>query len=100
MEPQLTSFQITAESRIHDLLSMVGRSVRDRKVRWGQFPSFPGPETLLELVVDGVEIYLYEDEAMFSTATQDERFEREDYEDETALLEALIQHLLRTLGSD
>lgn len=100
MEPTLTSFQATAESRILDLLSKVGHSVRERKVRWGKFPTMPGPETLLQLVVDGVEIYVYEDEAMFSTATRDERFEREDYEDETALLEALIQHLSRTFISD
>lgn len=98
MEPRLTSFQTTAESRIIDLLSRAGRSVRERKVMRGQMPHMRVPETALKLVADGVEIWLYEDEATFSTATQDERFEREDYEDETAVLDALIEHLLRTLS--
>lgn len=100
MEPELTSFQMTAESRILDLLGSVGRPVRERKAMRGQMPHMRMPETALKLVADGVEIWLYEDEATFSTATQDERFEREDYEDETALLGAFIRQLSRTLASD
>jgi hypothetical protein len=100
MEPRLTPFQADAEARILGLLARARRAVRERKAFWSQMPHMREPESALKIVADGIEIWLYEHEATFSTTTQDERFERDDYEGDDALLQAVIGRIATTLDSD
>jgi hypothetical protein len=51
------------------------------------------------MVAGGIEIWLYEHEATFSTATQDERLSA-PIEGDDALLQAVIGRISRTLDSD
>lgn len=98
MDSKMTQFQIEAEKKIAELLAAAGLQVRDRRVITAQMPHMTGPETAVKLHADGVEIWLYSDEATFSTRTHDKRYERDDYATRDGLLAALLAELSGALG--
>jgi len=95
---ELTAFQKEGEERVSQVLEAAGLTVRHRRVMTGQMPHMTAPETALMLAADRVEIWLYGDEATFSTTNDDCRYERPDYSSEDDLLVAFLTDLQRALA--
>ena len=95
----LTMFQMKGEHRVKQLVEATGLPPVERRALTAQMPHMTAPETAVVLKSDGVEIWLYSDEATFSTPNDDWRYERPDYATEDELLDAFISALGRALAS-
>jgi len=90
----LTTFQINAESAISSLLRERGKSVAKREVYEGMVPFYSTAlQRYVKLTVDGLEVWLFDNEASFSGPLGRGEFERQDYESEGELLQALLRQL-------
>lgn len=96
--PKLTAFQRLAEERIREVATAADLTITERRAMTGQMPHMRQEETAVKILFDGVQVWLYEDEATFSHGQEDRRFERADYESQEDLLNALIAELRESLS--
>jgi hypothetical protein len=90
----LTAFQRDAEESIRRLLAKLGRSVDSREVLRGVVPFYsPEPQTVVKLQSGDFEVWLYDDEASFSTSAGGGAVERLDFRSEPELLTTLLQQI-------
>lgn len=93
MESEITQFQMEAERKVAAVRAVAGVKIQERRVVTTQMPHMPALETAVKLRADGVEVWLYADEATFSTAKHDKRYERADYPSKDSLLASLLVEL-------
>jgi hypothetical protein len=90
----LSEFQHRAEEAIRKLLASLGRTVESRQVLRGVVPFYsPEPQTVLKLQSADFELWLYDDEASFSSVTGGGAVERLDFKSEPELLSKLLQQI-------
>jgi hypothetical protein len=93
-ETLLTAFQRDAESGIRALLEGRGKAVLDREIYEGVVPFYsPEMQRYVKLLVEGLEVWLFDNEASFSGPAGSGEFERADYASEAELMEALLEDL-------
>ena len=93
MNFEVTQFQIEAEREVTGLLVSAGLRILERRIMTAQMPHMPVPETAIKLYSDGVDIWLYDDGATYTTAKSDRRYELDDYQDASVLLLSLLSDL-------
>lgn len=95
----LTGFQRDAEAAVRGLLARFGRVVESRDILRGVVPFYsPEPQTVVKLISGDLEVWLYDDEASFSSACGGGAVERLDFRSEPALLSTLIQQIEAALN--
>ena len=91
----LTAFQKLCLQELEHALSAMNRHLEARQLGGTQ-------ETYLHARVSSspLEVWIYEDEAMFSGPGIDQRFERPDYDSPEALISAFVQGLLKHIKAE
>lgn len=94
----LSEFQYKAEEALRELLARLGKTIESREVLRGVVPFYtPEPQTVVKLQSGDFELWLYDDEASFSSGTGGGAVERLDFASEPELLTKLMQQIENTL---
>jgi len=97
---ELTEFQVVCEKRLSNALAAINKQLCGREVGEITDTYFDhANETYIHASVDetGIELWIYDDGAMFSGPGLDMRYEREDYASKDELMNAFITELLAAL---
>lgn len=99
----LSHFQIDALSRILVPIANqpnddVSIAVKSAPSEWDTNSGHEVTYVVIRAKKSGLELWIYEDEAMFFAGGRDERFEKPDFPDEFALAQALADRLAAVLG--
>jgi len=90
---QLTPFQSAAEAEIARALEAAGRSIQ-REVLSGTIPAYSKePQTVVHLMADGLQVWLWTDEAHLLHNGKERRFEQPDFYSTEQLQEALLREI-------
>ena len=99
LEIVLSEFQHTAEEAIRKVLARLGRTTESRQVWRGVIPiCSPEPQTVVNLRSADFELWLFDDEASFSSGTGGGTVERLNFTSERELLSNLLQQIEDCLG--
>jgi len=97
----LTPFQEMAEERITMLATEVGKSVSRREILESEAHFYDKePQTYVKLWIEGVQIWIFDNEASFEGLSDNRGFERDDFDSDEALLDGLISALRREWQPD
>jgi hypothetical protein len=97
---RLTSFQERVESRVRALFSDAGLAVQTREVLTAEVPFYSKrSEVAVKIVANGVEVWVYDDEASFSVRGTARVYEKPDYHDSDALTDAFMAELGEAIAS-
>ena len=96
---ELTEFQISCEGQLSKALGTISRRLSNREL--GVMDSCTRPdtdETYIHGEIEGsdIELWIYEDGAMFSGPEIDMRYEIQDYDNPEELMNTFIEELIAT----
>jgi hypothetical protein len=91
---RLTPFQSAAEDEIVRALEAAARSVERREVLSGSIPVYSKePQTVVHIVTDGLQVWLWGDEAHLLHNGEESRFDQPDFDSTDELREALLDEI-------
>lgn len=91
---QLTPFQLAAEGEIVRAFDIAGRAVEHREVLSGTIPFYSKePQTVVHIIADGLQVWLWGDEAHLQHDGKEARFEQPDFDSTEQLQEALLKEI-------
>ncbi|NOY15602.1 MAG: hypothetical protein GXP23_01480 [Gammaproteobacteria bacterium] len=97
---KLTEFQVACEKKLSNSLATINKQLCGREVGEITDTYFDrANETYIHASVDetNIDLWIYDDGAMFSGPGLDMRYEREDYASEEELMNAFVTELLTAL---
>lgn len=94
-QANLTKFQIDAEKDIAKITEGAGLTIDQREVLSGKIPFYSEePQTAIHLSIsNGLEIWLFGDEANLSQGGSESRFEKPDFDSISELQAALLSDI-------
>jgi hypothetical protein len=98
-EQQLTDFQLTSERQIGTALEKVGLTIDQREVLTGKIPFYSKePQTTVHITANGLQVWLWSDEAHLVHNGSESRFEQPDFDSIDKLREALLTEIQSRLA--
>ena len=103
MMEELTEFQITCERKVSEALSGINRKISDRSIGMITDTFFDhANEKYIHGKIESteIELWIYDDGAMFSGPGIDARYEHEDFKSSAELISAFVTELVAKLKNE